>query len=317
MTALLRRCSCGLLLALLVSACGAEDTSLDLSTAALAADGATLTGVTLTHYVLATEASTSGQNTGDASLVCDAMWLDGCYHEEFLCSGYGVAMQGTGLADDGNLVRYVSGGGGWQAGYQWLNDCGSAVFSYTDGVYGASGRQVVADWSVAVDPGLIPLGWYVWIESEGHWFRADDTGGAIVGKHLDLYMGVTGQTPSASSSKIYVTSDTHEKWDPSPFDAAAGPATSPKGLWPADWAKVGGSPVKLTWSAVSGATAYDVFVKVWHDGAWAHYYTLSVGAASTGVALAVPGATYAFAVRGRAGEVTGPLSGWATFVWQP
>lgn len=307
----------GVLVAFALVACGVADDPYDHSTAALVADGATLTGVTLTHYVLASEAATSGQWTGDSSLVCDAKWLDGCYHREFLCSGYGVAMQGTGLADDGNLVHYVSGGGGWQAGYQWLNDCSSAVFSYTDGVYGASGRQVVADWSVAVDPTLIPLGWYVWIESEGHWFRADDTGGAITGKHLDLYMGATGQKPEASSSTVYATSAEHAKWDPSPFDPTAGPSTAPKGLWPDEWAKVGGAAVTLTWSSVAGAAAYDVFVKVWHDGGWAHYYTLSASSASATLQPALPGATYGFAARGRDGGDVGPLSTWATFVWQP
>lgn len=46
--------------------------------------------------------------------------------------------------------------------------------------------------SVAVDPKLIPLGSLVWVgkyrslNGDG-WFRADDTGGAIIGHHLDIY----------------------------------------------------------------------------------------------------------------------------------
>ena len=46
--------------------------------------------------------------------------------------------------------------------------------------------------SVAVDPSLIPLGSLVYVgkykslNSDG-WFKADDTGGAIIGHHIDVY----------------------------------------------------------------------------------------------------------------------------------
>jgi 3D (Asp-Asp-Asp) domain-containing protein len=45
--------------------------------------------------------------------------------------------------------------------------------------------------SVAVDPSVIPLGSHIFIPSyqsiNGGWFEADDTGGAIVGRHIDVY----------------------------------------------------------------------------------------------------------------------------------
>jgi 3D (Asp-Asp-Asp) domain-containing protein len=53
----------------------------------------------------------------------------------------------------------------------------------------ASGRRVTPYVSVAVDPSLIPLGSDVLVDygdGEIHYYRADDTGGGVKGKHLDL-----------------------------------------------------------------------------------------------------------------------------------
>ncbi len=46
--------------------------------------------------------------------------------------------------------------------------------------------------SIAVDPGVIPLGSRVYIpayrhDGHGGWFIAQDTGGAIAGRHIDVY----------------------------------------------------------------------------------------------------------------------------------
>ena len=41
--------------------------------------------------------------------------------------------------------------------------------------------------SVAVDPGVIALGSAVRIPAYGRWFCAQDTGGAIDGRHVDVY----------------------------------------------------------------------------------------------------------------------------------
>jgi 3D (Asp-Asp-Asp) domain-containing protein len=54
--------------------------------------------------------------------------------------------------------------------------------------------------SIAVDPGVIPLGSRVYIPAYKHdgyggWFVAQDTGGAIGGRHIDVY-----RSPPASPS---------------------------------------------------------------------------------------------------------------------
>jgi 3D (Asp-Asp-Asp) domain-containing protein len=45
--------------------------------------------------------------------------------------------------------------------------------------------------SVAVDPSLIPMGSHIFIPAyqnvNGGWFEADDTGGAIIGRHIDVF----------------------------------------------------------------------------------------------------------------------------------
>jgi 3D (Asp-Asp-Asp) domain-containing protein len=176
----------------------------------------------LTFYTLASEATTSGQHTGDSTVDCNKHGLSGCYHREFLCSGWGVAMEGTGRASDGTYIQYVSGGGGWSSGYKWLNSCDGARFSVVDGVRGAAGRLLVEDYSIAVDPSVVPLGWYVWIDTEGHWFRADDTGGAIDGRHIDVYYGASGRSLSASQSRVYVTSAQRDHDDSSPYGGDSG-----------------------------------------------------------------------------------------------
>lgn len=52
-------------------------------------------------------------------------------------------------------------------------------------VYGASGRELISGYSIAVDPSIIPLGSIVTID--GKEYRADDTGGMITGNRIDIY----------------------------------------------------------------------------------------------------------------------------------
>ena len=55
----------------------------------------------------------------------------------------------------------------------------------------ASGRAAAPGTSVAVDPDVIPLGSDVLVDyGDGviHYYRADDTGGAVKGNHIDLCM---------------------------------------------------------------------------------------------------------------------------------
>lgn len=56
----------------------------------------------------------------------------------------------------------------------------------------ASGRRATPYVSVAVDPSLIPLGADVLVDygdGEIHYYRADDTGSGVTGRHIDLCAG--------------------------------------------------------------------------------------------------------------------------------
>ncbi|WP_342476525.1 3D domain-containing protein [Paenibacillus sp. FSL H7-0350] len=50
----------------------------------------------------------------------------------------------------------------------------------------ASGTRVTEGRTIAVDPSVIPIGWWVYIEGLG-FRRAEDTGGAIKGNKVDVY----------------------------------------------------------------------------------------------------------------------------------
>ncbi|MDG0808904.1 3D domain-containing protein [Cohnella rhizosphaerae] len=60
-------------------------------------------------------------------------------------------------------------------------DVGDAGYGIT-----ASGTKVSEGRTIAVDPDIIPLGWWVYIEGIG-FRRAEDTGSAINGKKIDVY----------------------------------------------------------------------------------------------------------------------------------
>ena len=60
----------------------------------------------------------------------------------------------------------------------------------------ASGREVEAGVSVAVDPAKIPLGSRVFVDyGDGivHEYRADDTGNAVLGDHIDVAVATHGE----------------------------------------------------------------------------------------------------------------------------
>lgn len=60
--------------------------------------------------------------------------------------------------------------------------------------------------TVAVDPATIPLGSRLWIEGYG-WGRAEDTGGAIRGAHVDLWVPSCGQAYTRSGVLVRVYKD--------------------------------------------------------------------------------------------------------------
>jgi 3D domain len=140
------------------------------------------------------------------SMEGDGIGLDGKqYHLDnpgaggWLTSGGGSGVK-FGVGSDapywrtGGFWRTASGAftfplanGGWSSG------AGIKYVSPPAGISFAPGpsRPLTYLRSVAVDPSLIPLGSHIFIPAyvpiNGGWFEADDTGGAIVGRHIDVY----------------------------------------------------------------------------------------------------------------------------------
>ena len=84
-------------------------------------------------------------------------------------------------------VTYPLAGGGWSNGR-------ARRYRPPTGISFARGpsRHLRFWYSIATDPGTIPKGRWVYIRAYRHspargWFRAQDTGGAIDGHHIDVY----------------------------------------------------------------------------------------------------------------------------------
>ena len=93
----------------------------------------------------------------------------------------------TGRTSSG-AVTFPLDGGGWYAGEGKQLRRARAT---SPSPHGPS-RPLRSYRSVAVDPALIPLGSLVYVPAykplnKDGWFRADDTGGAIKGRHIDVY----------------------------------------------------------------------------------------------------------------------------------
>lgn len=63
----------------------------------------------------------------------------------------------------------------------------------------ATGTQVTAGRTIAVDPGVIPYGTEVYIEGYG-WRVAEDCGGAVNGKHIDIAVETHSQALSMGTA---------------------------------------------------------------------------------------------------------------------
>jgi hypothetical protein len=140
------------------------------------------------------------------SMEGDGIGLDGrMYHINNLGAG-------GWLTSDGRTAAQFGGGGSspfWRTGGFWRSQSGAFTIQLDDGSWSggvgvryvpppagisfAAGlsRPLAYLRSVAVDPSLIPLGSHIFIPAyqsiNGGWFEADDTGGAIVGRHIDVY----------------------------------------------------------------------------------------------------------------------------------
>jgi 3D (Asp-Asp-Asp) domain-containing protein len=139
--------------------------------------------------------------------------LDGrMYHIAQLGSGGWVTDAGT---STDAAKGWLGGAPFWRAGGYWRNASGGVTFPLQAGGWSAgTGERYVPlagvsfaagpalavkpYQSIAVDPRVIPLGSRVYIpayHNDGHggWFIAQDTGGAIAGRRIDVY-----RTPPAT-----------------------------------------------------------------------------------------------------------------------
>lgn len=137
----------------------------------------------------------------------DGLGLDGrMYHINSMGNGGWITSTGkTTLASNG----FRAGAPFWRAGGYWRTHSGGVTFPLAaGGWYSGIGKRYVPlrgvtfapgpslplhfYQSIAVDPKVIPLGSRVYIpayRNDGHggWFTAQDTGGAINGRWIDVY----------------------------------------------------------------------------------------------------------------------------------
>ena len=145
------------------------------------------------------------------SMEGDGIGLDGRrYHIHGLGAGGWVNERGRPTKPTRVAGRWSNGRPFWRAGGFWRNGLDLPTFPLFDGGwYDGVGVQWVPPprgisfrlgpsrplryWkSVAVDPDLIPLGSRIYIPAYRHlrnegWFRAEDVGGAIIGRHIDVF----------------------------------------------------------------------------------------------------------------------------------
>ncbi|MFL5860234.1 MAG: 3D domain-containing protein [Solirubrobacteraceae bacterium] len=214
------------------------------------ATGRWLKGVAITEYWPAPERWFVGE-------MVQAPGLPGLHRIDWLYSATGISMQGEGIGLNGRTYHIDALGSGgwvtatgnatspsdgwsagapyWRAGGYWRNGERQVTFPLGDGNWSngpgftyvplpdvtfAAGPALPLryDQSIAVDPGVIPLGSRVFVpayRNDGHggWFIAQDTGGAITGRHIDVYRPPpaspfdTGQ--SLASQRIFVIKPHH------------------------------------------------------------------------------------------------------------
>lgn len=176
-------------------------------------------GVRITEYFPVPESWFTGRKV-------EVRGLSSKHRIDWFFSARGLSMEGEGIGLDGRIYHIDGLGRGgwvnkagqsscvcagvyWRAGAYWRNRRGGVTFPLDAGgwsngtglsyvpLYGSSfkpgsSRNLQFYESIAVDPSLIPLGSRVYIpayrsKNGTGWFWADDTGGAIGGRHVDIY----------------------------------------------------------------------------------------------------------------------------------
>jgi len=99
-------------------------------------------------------------------------------------------------------------------GLPWSSGAGLRYVSPPAGISFAPGPSRPLSYlrSVAVDPRLIPLGSHIFIPAyeavNGGWFEADDTGGAIIDRHIDVFRpppsNPSDQGNFATGQQVYI-----------------------------------------------------------------------------------------------------------------
>jgi hypothetical protein len=194
----------------------------------------------VTYYTLVTEQETMGDRTGGYREVCNQYGLTGCYSAEFLCSKYGVVMQGTGIDRNGRYIKLMNPGQvSWASTnpYSTWADCSRARFAVVDQVTGSTGLPLVENFSVAATPEVASPGSYIWLSSECRWFRVDDFGPAMRATwqqqgraHVDIFRGRSREPLAANTSgQMYVTLVPHASTDAPPpgFTCTGGQGAGP------------------------------------------------------------------------------------------
>jgi 3D (Asp-Asp-Asp) domain-containing protein len=156
------------------------------------------------------------------SMQGEGLGLDGrLYHIAQLGDGGWVTVEGSATS---GANGWSAGPPYWRAGGYWSNRSGAVTFPLAAGGWSAGrGRAYVPlrhvsfavgpslpltyYRSIAVDPSVIRLGSRVYIpayrhDGSGGWFIAQDTGGAIGGRHVDVYRS---PPRSAADSGRYLT----------------------------------------------------------------------------------------------------------------
>jgi 3D (Asp-Asp-Asp) domain-containing protein len=202
-------------------------------------------GVTITEYwpapeswfvgSLVTAPGLTGEHRIDwlysatgVSMQGEGIGLDGrMYHIDSPGSGGWVTAAGRPTSA---ATAFAGGPPYWRAGAFWRNASGAVTFPLAAGGWSAgvglryvplagvtfaAGPSLPLRYyqSIAVDPNVIPLGSRVYVpayrhDGHGGWFTAKDTGGAISGRHIDVFRRPPA-TPGTSgryltSQRIYV-----------------------------------------------------------------------------------------------------------------
>jgi hypothetical protein len=190
---------------------------------AIGGDGKWLGGFELTEYYPALESWFTGRPVSAPGL-SGAHRIDWLYSARGLSmEGDGIGLDGRPYHID-NLGSggWLTAGGGagakfgvgadapfWRTGGFWRSSARQLTFPLANGNWSAGvgvryvpppagisfapgpSRPLSYLRSVAVDPRTIPEGSHIYIPAyaavNGGWFEADDTGGAIVGRHIDIF----------------------------------------------------------------------------------------------------------------------------------